>query len=339
MRVALDAVGFLPHDQRQLAVHLEVDQAVDDVDAGRFQPRRPGDVVALVEARLQLDQHRHLLALFGRLDQQIDQRRVRADAVQRHLDRDDLRIVDRRAQERLDRRERIERMVDQEVLIRDLLEHLVGLVGRPQHARMEDRILQRRAVHLGQRRPVAESHALGRAHDDVFVDLEVLDQDVEHAPRHVLFDLQQRQRAVAQLLQPAVDRFEQVVRLVFLDHHVGVADDAEQVRAFDVRAGKQLLDVAADDVLEKDVRDVPAAGVRFSGIAMKRGSIPGTLTRANLVRPLCLTRTARFMLRFEMYGNGWPGIEGQRRQHRERCACRSTASATDPSPACSRPAR
>ena len=58
-----------------------------------FQPRRPGDVVALVEARLQLDQHRDLLALLGGLDQQIDQRRVGADAVERHLDRDDVRIV------------------------------------------------------------------------------------------------------------------------------------------------------------------------------------------------------------------------------------------------------
>ena len=40
---------------------------------------------------------------------------------------------------------------------------------------------------------------------------------------------------------------------------------------------------------------------------MNRGNIPGTLTRANFVRPLCFTRTARFMLRFEMYGKGWPG--------------------------------
>jgi hypothetical protein len=37
---------------------------------------------------------------------------------------------------------------------------------------------------------------------------------------------------------------------------------------------------------------------------MKRGSIPGTFTRANFVRPLCFTRIARFMLKFEMYGNG-----------------------------------
>ena len=130
---------------------------------------------------------------------------------------------------------------------------------------------------------------------------------LQHALRHVGFDLQQRQRAVAQLLEAAVDGFEQVVGLVLLDHHVGVADDAEQVRAFDLRAGEQLLDVAADDVLEEDVRRRPAAATGCPGSAMKRGSMPGTLTRANLVRPPCRTRTARFMLRFEMYGNGWPG--------------------------------
>ena len=82
---------------------------------------------------------------------------------------------------------------------------------------------------------------------------------VKHAPRHVGFDLQQRQRAVAQLLQAAVDRLEQVVGLVLLDHHVGVADDAEQVRAFDLRAREELLDVAADHVLEEDVRHAAIA--------------------------------------------------------------------------------
>ena len=40
---------------------------------------------------------------------------------------------------------------------------------------------------------------------------------------------------------------------------------------------------------------------------MKRGSPPGILTRANLVRRLCRTTTAKFLLRFEMNGNGWPG--------------------------------
>ena len=49
-------------------------------------------------------------------------------------------------------------------------------------------------------------------------------------------DLQQRDRAVPELLQAAFDGLEQVVGLVLLDLEVGVADDAEQVRALDLRA-------------------------------------------------------------------------------------------------------
>ena len=40
---------------------------------------------------------------------------------------------------------------------------------------------------------------------------------------------------------------------------------------------------------------------------MNRGSTSGSLTRANFVRFPCLTTTAKFLLRFEINGNGWPG--------------------------------
>ena len=92
VHVAADAVGFLADDQAQLAVRLQVLDAVDDVHAGILQPRRPLDVVPLVEPRLQLDQHGDLLPGVGGVDQQVDQRRVRADPVQRHLDADHVRI-------------------------------------------------------------------------------------------------------------------------------------------------------------------------------------------------------------------------------------------------------
>ena len=254
MRVAVDAVVLLAHHQAQLAVRLQVDEAVDDVDAGRLEPVGPGDVVALVEARLQLDEHGHLLALLGGVDQEIDQRRVLADPVERHLDRDDQRIGDRGAQERLDGDERIERVVHQVVLVADLVEDRLEVVGVPQLPRRERRILQLRAVQLLDRAPVAEAHAIRGADHDVLFDGEVLDQDVEDAARHRRVDLEQRQRAVAQLLQPLVDGLEQVVGLVLLDHHVGVADDAEEVRAAHLRAGEQLVDVVLDDVFEEGER-------------------------------------------------------------------------------------
>ena len=137
MGVAADAVGLLAHDQAQLAVRLQVDQAVDDVDAGRFEPGRPGDVVALVEARLELDQHRDLLAGFRRLLEQVDERRVVPDAIERQLDRHDMRVAHRRLEERLDRDERIERMVQHVVAVPHELEDLVDVVAAPDDPRRE----------------------------------------------------------------------------------------------------------------------------------------------------------------------------------------------------------
>ena len=86
------------------------------------------------------------------------------------------------------------------------------------------------------------------------VDLEVLDQDLDHAAGHRGLDLQQRRRAVAELLELLVHRLEQVVRAVFAKLHIGVADDAEEVRARDVDAREQLAEVHADDVFEKRKR-------------------------------------------------------------------------------------
>ena len=63
----------------------------------------------------------------------------------------------------------------------------------------------------------------------VLVDLEVLDEDVEHASWHALVDLKHRRKAVSQLAKALVHRLQQVVGFVLLDHHVGVAHDAENV--------------------------------------------------------------------------------------------------------------
>src|ERR1044071_5481679 len=94
-----------------------------------------------------------------------------------------------------------------------------------------------------QLRPIGESQTIGGAHHHVVGDLEVLDQDVEHARRYVGLDVQQRDGSAAQLLEAAVDALEQIVGLVFFDLEIGIADHSKQMRAFDLGAGKQLLDV------------------------------------------------------------------------------------------------
>ena len=63
VRVAAEAVVVVAHDERDLRVRLEPDDAVRDVDAGALHARRPLDVRFLVEPRLELEHDRDLLAV------------------------------------------------------------------------------------------------------------------------------------------------------------------------------------------------------------------------------------------------------------------------------------
>ena len=72
MGVAPDPVPLPADDQRHLRVRLQAQEAVDDVDALAFQGAGPLDVALLVEAGLQLDQDRDLLALLAGLQEGLD---------------------------------------------------------------------------------------------------------------------------------------------------------------------------------------------------------------------------------------------------------------------------
>ncbi len=72
MAVAPQLVTVVPHHHRELAVRLQADQSVDDVDSCLLQFSCPVDVVLLIEARLDLHEGEHLLAHLRRGDECID---------------------------------------------------------------------------------------------------------------------------------------------------------------------------------------------------------------------------------------------------------------------------
>ena len=112
------AVALAAGDEDALDVGLQAGDPVDDVDARLLQRPRPADVGALVEARLQLHQADRLLAALRGLDQRRDQRRVGARPVDGLLDREDVRVLDRLADEALDRAgEGVVRVVDEDVAL------------------------------------------------------------------------------------------------------------------------------------------------------------------------------------------------------------------------------
>ena len=94
--------GFATNDERELRVRLERRRSVRDVDAEILEPARPGDVVRLVEPRLELDEHRDLLAALRRLDERVDDRRVARRAIERQLDREHVVVFGGRLEKALD---------------------------------------------------------------------------------------------------------------------------------------------------------------------------------------------------------------------------------------------
>ena len=66
-----ELAALAPHDQAELGVRLELDEAVDHLHAGAFQVARPADVGRLVEARLELDHGGDRLAGLGGLLQRL----------------------------------------------------------------------------------------------------------------------------------------------------------------------------------------------------------------------------------------------------------------------------
>ena len=108
---------------------------------------------------------------------------MRPDQIERDLDRDHLRVLDLGPQERLDRRERVKRVMHQVITVGDLVEDRVDVSLGPEPPRREQRVLELGVTQAGQAEPVAVPHPLPRALDDVLLDLEVLDQpaSINHA--------------------------------------------------------------------------------------------------------------------------------------------------------------
>ena len=115
MTVAPQAVGLLPGDEARFAVDLEAGAAVHDVGAHLLERTGPADIRLLIEARLQLDEDGDLLAVLDGRAQRVRDRRGRAHAVERHLDREDLGIDGGLAHEASDRVEGVVGMMHENV--------------------------------------------------------------------------------------------------------------------------------------------------------------------------------------------------------------------------------
>ena len=122
-------LALAPHDQRQLGVRLEFDEPEHDLHAGAFEVARPADVGFFVKPRLEFDQRGDRLAGFGRFGKRAHDRAVGRGAVERLLDRDDIRIARRLGQELHHHVERFIRVMNDQVLLTDRRKAIAGVIA------------------------------------------------------------------------------------------------------------------------------------------------------------------------------------------------------------------
>src|SRR5262245_1184825 len=123
MHVSSQSVSFLPDDQSYLGVCFQADDSVNHVSARFLQPTRPQNVVLLIEACLQFDEHCNLFPTLCCFDQSTHNWRIASDAVKRCLYREHIGIFCGRPEKIKDRHKRFVRVMEQHVLMPDRIEY------------------------------------------------------------------------------------------------------------------------------------------------------------------------------------------------------------------------
>ena len=251
--IAAQAVEIAAHHQDHLGVRLEPDHAVHDVDAGALQPVGPLDVGRLVEARLDLDHHGDLLAVARRFDQVVDDAGARRGAIERHLDREHVRIAAGLVHEALDRgAERFVRMLEQDRAgLADDVEDVALVLELGVGDRVVGRVVQRRIADARDLEQVLQPER----HGDVEHVLILAQPELrgEHAPAHrvhPLFHLEPHDRREAALPELRLDHHEEIVGLFLVLLNVGVARDPEELARLHLHAREQRIEIVRHHVLE-----------------------------------------------------------------------------------------
>ena len=150
VRITHDFTVLAAQDQHHLGVGLEPDHTVDHHRTRSLQAAGHLQVGLFVEARAQFDHRSDLLAVTGGVHQRVDDLRVGTGAVQGLAHGEHMRVLGSLAQQVDHRREGLERVHQQDVLLADHAEDVVGVHQQLGDRRGERRVLQLRvAVEAG----------------------------------------------------------------------------------------------------------------------------------------------------------------------------------------------
>ena len=247
------ALGVFPGDEGQLGVDLVVVETVDHGAAGFLQLLGPVDVVLLVKAGPQLHQGHHLFAVFGGVHQGLDDLGFPCQAVEGHLDGDDVGVAGGLFQHQDKGPDGLVGIIQQDVVLFDLLGQAV-VEGRHHGPgrRIEQlgvAVLFDTAVQLVEKAQVQGALLLK---DPAVVQLQPGAEHLDDLGRGAGGDLQADGRQLAAALEQLghdLTVVDVVVHHALFDVDVGVAGHPEQAFLHDALLGKDHADVVIDQLL------------------------------------------------------------------------------------------
>ena len=296
---------------------LELDEAVDDLDAGPLHLLGPPDVRLLVEARLELDQCGNRLSRLCSLGQRLDDRRIGRGPVERLLDRDHVGVARRLLQELHDDVETLIGMVDEQVLLADRGEAVAAVLADALgEAGVVGLELQIRPVDADELRKLVQANHAVDLDDLVAVDLKLAHDQAAQMVGHAGRELEPDDDAEPTLLQHRFEDTDEVLRLL-LDIEVGVTDDPERTGALHLVTREELGDEQRDRVVERDEAVQPfARQIRQLDEAIDLGRHADQGVELAAVA-LALQRESHGKAEIRDEGERMRRVDRQRRQHRE----------------------
>ncbi|PAV67574.1 hypothetical protein WR25_22199 [Diploscapter pachys] len=200
-----------------------------------------------------LDHRRHRFARLRRGDQRVDDGRLLAGAVQRLLDRDDVRVCRRLLQEGEHHIKGFVRVVDDDVLRPDRRETIAAefadALGKARHERQEFEV---RPVLVDYHVEVADAEQVAAFGDDRIRPAQFVAQHVGQRIGHARFQLQPDHAAATAALDRIGEVADEILGL-FIDLDIAVAQHAER-RSTDQRvSGKQHIGEALEQRLDRHI--------------------------------------------------------------------------------------
>ena len=253
MRITHDFTALATQDEHHLGVGLEPHHAIDDHRTGGLQAAGQLQVGFFVEARAQFDDCGHFLAVARGIHQRIDDLGVGTAAVQRLPHGQYMGILGGLAQQIDHRRERLERVQQEDVLLADHAEDVLAVLQQFRNLWRERQVLQFWvAVQTGD---AEQTRQVDRAVDLIELGLgqvELLEQVVGQMLGAGVGHFQAYRITVAPREQLAAQGTRQVFDVFGVDGQVGVAGQAELVAALYLHALEQVIGVGMDHRGQED---------------------------------------------------------------------------------------